>query len=226
MAEAVSTGQLSVSSLRQQAHRRIRTSLVTGRISPGQIYSAQVVAAELGVSVTPVREAMLELVNEGLLTPVRNRGYRVVELTPQDMAEVYELRELLEVAALTKLAADPPVAQREHFLGLVREMQRCADVGDVASFLEAERSFHLGLIELAGNRRLLNNVAKLRDQTRLFGIAPLAREGGLREAADQHGELLDAVLAGDALRTGQLMRDHYTRAVSPGQPVDEKATTG
>jgi DNA-binding GntR family transcriptional regulator len=213
MTETVSGGHLNVSSLRQQAHRRIRTSLVTGRISPGQIYSAQVMAAELGVSVTPVREAMLELVNEGLLTPVRNRGYRVVELTEHDMDEVYELREMLEVAALVKLAAEPPLAKREHFDELVVEMQRAADTGDVHSFLETDRAFHLGLIELAGNRRLLNTVGQLRDQTRLFGTEGLAHGGGLRHSADQHRDLLEAVLAGDVGRAEKLMREHivYTR---------------
>jgi DNA-binding GntR family transcriptional regulator len=231
MAEAVTGGQLSVSSLRQQAHRRIRTSLVTGRISPGQIYSAQVVAAELGVSVTPVREAMLELVNEGLLIPVRNRGYRVVELTQQDLDEVYELREMMEVAALTRLAANPPVvvAHQERFRALVGEMQRCADAGEVDSFLEADRSFHLGLIELAGNRRMLNNVAQLRDQTRLLGSVEQAHDGGLRRAADQHRDLLDAVLSGDVLRTEQLMRDHLTytrRAFGPANRDDRLLRRG
>ncbi|GAB3288081.1 GntR family transcriptional regulator [Parasphingorhabdus pacifica] len=215
MTEAVSDGQLSVSSLRQQAYRRIRTSLVTGRISPGQIYSAQVMAAELGVSVTPVREAMLELVNEGMLTPVRNRGYRVVELTEQDMDEVYELREMLEISALAKLAADPPTADHEYFSERVGDMQRSADAGDAHSFLELDRAFHLGLIERAGNRRLLHTVGQLRDQTRLFGTEGLAHGGGLRHSADQHRDLLEAVMSGDVPRTEALMREHivYTRRV-------------
>jgi DNA-binding GntR family transcriptional regulator len=215
MSEGTSDGPLSVSSLREQAHRRIRTRLISGRIRPGRIYSAQVMAAELGVSVTPVREAMIELVNEGLLVAVRNRGYRVVELTERDMDEVYELRELLEVSALGKLASDPPVAHREHFDGLVRKMQHAADAGDADTFLDIDRSFHLGLIELAGNRQLGRRVGQLRDQTRLFGTERLAHGGGLRNSADQHRDLLDAVLDGDVQRTEKLMREHltYTRTV-------------
>ena len=213
--------QLSVSSLRQQAHRRIRTSLITGRITPGQIYSAQVMAAQLGVSVTPVREAMIELVNEGLLVPVRNRGYRIVELTEADMDEVYELREMLEVSALAKLASEPPAAHRGHFDQLVRDMQTAADAGEVDTFLEIDRSFHLGLIELAGNARLLRMVGQLRDQTRLFGTERLAHGGGLRTSADQHRDLLDAVLNGDVQGAEKLMREHlvYTRQVL-GPAVD------
>jgi DNA-binding GntR family transcriptional regulator len=215
MPERTPDGPLSVSSLREQAHRRIRTRLISGRIRPGEIYSAQVMAAELGVSVTPVREAMIELVNEGLLVAVRNRGYRVVELTERDMDEVYELRELLEVSALVKLAGDPPVAHREYFDELVVKMQRAADAGDVDTFLDIDRSFHLGLIKLAGNRQLGRRVGQLRDQTRLFGTERLAHGGGLRHSADQHRDLLDSVLDGDVQRTEKLMREHltYTRTV-------------
>jgi DNA-binding GntR family transcriptional regulator len=223
MTQPVSEEPLSVSSLRRQAHRRIRTALITGRIRQGQIYSAQVMATELGVSVTPVREAMIELVNEGLLTAVRNRGYRVVELTERDMEEVYELREVLEVSALTKLAADPPLSHHDHFRELVREMLSAADRDDVHSFLEIDRSFHLGLIELAGNRRLRQAVGQLRDQTRLYRTEGLAHAGGLRHAAELHHDLLEAVMNGDTARTRQLMREHITytrRVLGPARPND------
>ncbi|MCP2258292.1 DNA-binding transcriptional regulator, GntR family [Streptoalloteichus tenebrarius] len=215
MVNLTSSERLSVSSLREQAHRMIRTAVVTGEIRPGRIYSALQLAAQLGVSVTPVREAMLELVREGLLEPVRNRGYRVVELADADIAEIYEIRELLEVPALIRVAGRVPEAEVPRLRELVTTMQRAADQGDLPTFLEADRDFHLTLLAMAGNRRLVELVGLLRDQTRLYGAGQLAQGGGLRESADQHAGLLDALLAGDSDRARELMHEHlvYTHDV-------------
>ncbi|HUC27740.1 MAG TPA: GntR family transcriptional regulator, partial [Streptosporangiaceae bacterium] len=87
-------------SLRDQVLRAIRNGLVTGQIVPGVVYSAAALAAELGVSNSPVREAMLALVDEGLMEVVPNRGYRPVTLSATDTAEIIQLRELLEVPAV------------------------------------------------------------------------------------------------------------------------------
>src|SRR5260221_9167673 len=94
--------QIETVSLREQALSAIRSGIVLGEIKPGVVYSAPSIAAQLGVSSTPVREAMTELVTEGLATPVRNKGFRIVELTDHDLDEIFQLRVLLEAPTVAQ----------------------------------------------------------------------------------------------------------------------------
>jgi len=95
---------LQRTSLREQALALLREAVITGRIADGVVYSSKALAAELGVSNGPIREAMLALVDDGLMEAVPNKGFRSVPLTPADLAEIYEMRLLLEVPAVARLA--------------------------------------------------------------------------------------------------------------------------
>src|SRR5215471_6194208 len=195
-------------SLRDQVLRAIRNGLVTGQIVPGVVYSAAALAAELGVSNSPVREAMLALVDDGLMEAVPNRGYRPVSLTDADLAEIAQVRELLEVPA-AGLAAEIGLGGRFAELSeLVRLIEQSAAVGDLSGNLEADRRFHLLLVGACGNRRLTGMVARLRDQTRLYNLPALAASGALIASAAEHGPILDAIAAGDPPRAEALMRAH------------------
>lgn len=203
-------------SLRDRALDTLRQAIVTGEIRPGELHSASSVAKRLGVSVSPVREAMLTLVNEGILEPVRNRGFRIVEMTADDLAEVVEMRTWLEVPALMELASRPKdLAEDMPALHeLCSEIEALAEAGDPVAFLARDREFHLKLIALHGNRRLVEWVAVLRDQTRLYGIPELANMGALQRAAGEQRQVLESIEAGDAERTGELMRLHLSQILT------------
>src|SRR5262249_41410847 len=102
------------SSLGEEGRRSIRAGVGTGEIMPGEIYSAPSLASRLGVSATPVREALLDLANEGLVEPVRNRGFRVVVLDDSDLDEIFELRTMLEVPSVGRIAGRLDQAQLDH----------------------------------------------------------------------------------------------------------------
>jgi len=195
-------------SLRDQVLSAIRNGLVTGQIVPGVVYSAAALAAELGVSNSPVREAMLALVDEGLMEVVPNRGYRPVTLTAADTAEIIQLRELLEVPAVG-LAAESDISDVQATLeNLVEVIEETAKAGDIAGNLDADREFHLVLASASGNRRLASLVASLRDQARLYNLRHLAESGELRASAAEHRPLLAAVASGDRPLAERLMRAH------------------
>ena len=206
--ELLADFSLRRTSLRDQVLRAIRSGLVTGQIVPGVVYSAAALAAQLGVSNSPVREAMLALVDEGLMEVVPNRGYRPVTLSAADTAEIIQLRELLEVPAVG-LAAEGDIgdvhAALENLVGVIEET---ATAGDVAGNLDADREFHLMLVGAGGNQRLTRLVARLRDQARLYNVRHLAESGGLRASAAEHRPLLAAVASGDRPLAERLMRAH------------------
>lgn len=198
-------------SLRSQVADVLRGALITGEMQPGVVYSAPALAARFGVSATPVREAMLDLTKEGLVEPVRNKGFRVTALTDAELDEITELRMLIEVPTVAALAGrrgpDWPGTIRE-LRRLAREIVDHAERGDLIAYVDADRRFHLELLGLSGNRRLVATVGELRSRSRLFGLEQLARGGLLTRSAAEHQELLDLLEAGDARAVRALMRRH------------------
>jgi DNA-binding GntR family transcriptional regulator len=214
------------SSLSALAKGSIRTRIIAGEISVGQIYSVPSLAESLGVSVTPVREAMLELAAEGLVEAVPNRGFRVVELSQHDMDEILELRLMLEVPATAAIAGLPSSPEDiEAHLKLVEIIEARAQAGDTAGFLEADRDFHLSLLTALGNERLVEMVSRLRDQTRLYGVELLAREGQLEASAREHRDLVEAIRRGDVAAVRSLVTRHlrHTRGIWAGVSESELA---
>jgi DNA-binding GntR family transcriptional regulator len=211
--------RLTASSLRDQARQAIRARIVTGDLAAGEIYSAASLAERLGVSATPVREAMLDLAAVGLVEAVRNRGFRVVAPGERDLDEIGELRLLLEPPALRLVAERAGDDQLAALEPLLAALEAAAESGDVVAYLTADREFHLRLLDLAGNRRLGRLVDQLRDQTRLIGIEALAESGRLAASDREHREMLDALRARDADRAEALMRAHvqHTRGIWAGR---------
>jgi DNA-binding GntR family transcriptional regulator len=215
---------LQRNSLRDQALAAIRHALITGQIVPGVLYSAASLAAQFGVSNSPVREAMLALVDDGLMEVVPNRGYRAVAFTATDLAEIAQLRLLLEVPA-AGLAAKADVGDRLPELEeLVEVIEQTAADGDVAGNLDADRRFHLHLVEACGNRRLTEEVARLRDQTRLYNLRNLAESGALVASAAEHRPLLAAIAGHHRTTAEDLMRAHLAHITTDWSTTSEAST--
>ena len=144
-----------------------------------------------------MREALLELTYRGMVTQVRNRGFRVVEHSAADLDAALELRTLLEVPMLARLAGNLDAEDVEHFHGLVAAGVDAARRGDTSAFLDLDRTFHLGLLARAGNGRVVDAVDRVLDQLRL---ARFLEDGGteaLVEVAEGHGEIVTAIASGD-----------------------------
>jgi DNA-binding GntR family transcriptional regulator len=198
-------------SLRGEAVRRIRAAIVYGEIGPEEIHSAPALAERMGVSITPVREALLELTHRGLVEQVRNRGFRVVAHTRADLDAALELRELVEVPMLARLAGRLDAEDAKHLRGIVKAGAGAARKGDASAFGDLDRTFHLGLLARAGNPRIVELVDELLDQFRLAGAA-----ADLVAEAKGHAAILDAIVAGDPDAVTRAAGEHIalTRAAS------------
>jgi DNA-binding GntR family transcriptional regulator len=197
---------MQVESIRAQTLAMIRQSLVSGEYKAGDLISAAAMASRLNVSNSPVREAMLELVSEGILEVERNRGFRVIPLSEHDLDEVYEVRLWLESQAMRELAARK--IDVESSRPLAQRTVEAARKQDLSEFLRADREFHLSLLERLGNTRLSKIVENLRDQTRLYGIQALADAGKLEASGVEHLEIIDAVLRCDPAAAEAAMTRH------------------
>lgn len=207
--------QLRQTNLRDQALSILKLRLLSGDLAPGKIYSASALAEELGVSNSPVREAMLTLVNQGLMEAVRNRGFRVLPFSNKERENVYELRMLLEIPSMMKLASlkERIKPRKDEFAKIAADMVQFAETGEITGYLEMDHRFHIGLLSLLENEPLVSIVENLRDQSRQYGLKALRESGGLVKSAEEHQPILDAMLAGDTELTGELMKKHLSHMV-------------
>lgn len=195
-------------SLRETVTQALRAAVISGEMKPGEVYSAPTLGKRFGVSPTPVREAMLDLAKEGLVISLPNKGFRVTEVSDEDLDDIAALRLLIEPPTVKEVT---PLIDA---VGLARLREMAADIVDYAGnsdligYTEADMKFHLAILEYSGNRRLVSLIADLRSHTRLLGLAPLAASGKLREMALEHIELVDLIDAGKAEEAQALMKVH------------------
>ncbi|MEU2157220.1 GntR family transcriptional regulator [Streptomyces sp. NPDC019396] len=194
--------------LRDQVAHALRAALVAGELRPGHVYSAPGLAADFGTSATPVREAMLDLAREGLVEPVRNKGFRITEVSERDLDQYTELRALIEVPTIGRVTQLATVEQLEELRPGAEEIVTRARDHDLIGYLDADRRFHLGLLALAGNERLVETVGDLRKRSRLYGLTRLDERGQLVASAEEHLELLDLMVAGDTAGAQDCMARH------------------
>lgn len=197
-------------SLVDQAANRLRSMMLAGELAPGTKVREEWLQELLGISRPPIREAIQILVHEGLLERLARRGVRVREFTPRDAWEIYSLRAALDRYALTQ-GMPAPDSLLEPLRAAIDAMRRASDQGDHARFVQANSDFHLGLIALAGNTRLLATYTTLMNQMQMFMSLNLAREADHHDTETsvvRHETLLKAVESGDLARALVALDEH------------------
>ncbi|WP_125614030.1 GntR family transcriptional regulator [Specibacter cremeus] len=195
-------------SLRETVTQALRAAVISGEMQPGEVYSAPMLGKRFGVSPTPVREAMLDLAKEGLVVSLPNKGFRVTEVSDEDLDEITALRLLIEPPTVREVTGRIDDDGLARLRVMAQDIVDFAATGDLIPYTEADRKFHIAVLEYSGNRRLVALISELRAHTRLLGLAPLAKTGRLRETALEHVELVDLIQAGKAAEAEDLMRRH------------------
>ncbi|WP_161988392.1 GntR family transcriptional regulator [Elioraea sp. Yellowstone] len=194
-------------SLRERALGIVRKRILDLHYPPGSLLSENQLAEELGISRTPVREALRELATSGLVRILPQRGVEVSEPSVQDIVEVYQLREQLEgfaarVTAEHLTQADAQILTADHADALSHFA-----AGRLQEAYEFSVRLHARIIALTRNSRLVKFMDQLADQVHRFGLMTL-RHGRAASALAEHGRIIDAILARDGATAETLMRDH------------------
>ncbi len=221
MLKTVKTQNAERRSAREVAYTHIQKLIATRTLRAGMPVSELPIADELGISRTPTREALRQLVAEGLLEEIPARGVVVATLQRQDIIEIYELREALEVQAAQKIALRGLgllESQNLHKLAeemavLIRELessdQECLDSAQMTRFEAADLGFHIYMLQIAGNRRALKLVNNLRSLIRIFAMRRRGHGSGLLKQIHQdHCDALAALEAKDPVRASSVLSSH------------------
>jgi DNA-binding GntR family transcriptional regulator len=202
------------SSVRGQILDALRTALVAGELKPGEVYSGPALGERFGVSATPVREAMQQLALEGAVEVVPNRGFRVVERGARELAELAEIRALIEVPVMLRLARTVPAERWAELRPLADDTVRAASSGCRATYSECDRAFHRAVLSLSGNEQLVRIAEDLHRRAQWPLVGGPVRYGRADLVADaaEHTALLEALTARDLDVVGALVREHFTGA--------------
>lgn len=194
--------------LRAQVRQAVWALIMTGKIETNRLYSVRWLSEQLNVSATPIREALMDLARDGVVEVHRSRGFLVPVMSDAELDDIAEIRTLLELPTLERLAGKVPPAVISECRELAAEFERGVHAADAIRYLRADQALHLKLLSAAGNDRLVSMIGQLREQTRLYGLQQVAEEGKLIEAAREHTELLDAVESGDRQAVRRVAKDH------------------
>jgi DNA-binding GntR family transcriptional regulator len=217
--KATSRSDLVASSLRE--------AILAGQLKPGDLLVERRIAEMLGVSKTPVREALIALVSSGLVIMNPTRGAMVRSLSTVDVRQIYEVRMLLEPWAVARTAQNRPGGQIEQARRALAEAERHLGAEDHEDLSRCNRRFHRALYSGCGNPHVVSELDELQDLTALGTVNVLwERWPTWRAEFDEHQRLLAAVESGDAAAAEEQARAHIERNVlrlieadENGQPV-------
>ncbi|MBI3157028.1 MAG: GntR family transcriptional regulator [Burkholderiales bacterium] len=198
--------------LYEQVAERLREQIFARQLEPGSWIDELGLAAEFGISRTPLREALKVLAAEGLVTMKPRRGAFVAEMSREDVAQVYHLLALLESDAAARVATEAGPEARTELRALHDRLEK--RLRQREAFFAANEAFHMALLRIAGNRWAMQLVGDLRKVMKLNRHHSLFRQGRITESLAEHRALMDAIESRDAERARALMREHFEHGLA------------
>jgi DNA-binding GntR family transcriptional regulator len=206
---------LAPRALYQQVAERLREQIFNRDLEPGSWIDEQRLAADYGISRTPLREALKVLAVEGLVTMKVRRGAYVTEMSAQDVTQVYRVLALLESDAAAQFASQATAAAQQELQALHDQLESQIEQRD--AFFRTNEQFHMRLLALSGNRWREQVVADLRKMMKLNRHHSLFRQGRIQESLAEHRELLQALVRRDSPEAERLMRRHFENGLIAAQ---------
>ena len=199
-------------SLVESAYRTMRKRILDNVWAPGFRALEQALALELGMSRTPVREALMRLQNEGLVEVIPRHGMSVLPVSADDMRDIYEMLTALESsAAELAVRRRPSAAALKSLRDASRDMARALKADDLDGWAAADESFHHQLVMLSGNRLLIEAVQNCWDRAHRARMVTLRMRPKPTPSTREHMEVVEKIRAGDARGAFEAHRAHRER---------------
>ena len=199
---------IKIPSAKEKVAAELRKAILSRKMKEGESLSLDSVATQLNVSITPVREAFQILARDGLIKLRPNKGAIVLGINDTYIREHYQLRAILE-SACAELAAAEGVdisGIREAYESSKESLQK----GDYSNYASQNREFHSEIWEAAGNQKMANMIAELWNGLSMGNM--VTEQEYAKISIEEHGKIMDAIAAGDAVRAKQEMYAHIMRS--------------
>lgn len=199
---------LQQTSLPALVQKELERMILSGDLTPGDKLNEASLAALLGVSRGPVREAFLALKESGLVRQEKNCGVFVRQISVEEADEIYEVRTALDELVGRKLATSITSEQIKELRRLLDEMDTMVERKDVDGYFQLNLEFHDLLVQATGNAKLLDTYRRLVKELKLYRRNALAQNGSLPVSTREHHDIIDTIVSGDAEAAGAIMRRH------------------
>lgn len=199
--------------LRDVVFHTLREAILKGELKPGERLMELQLAAKLGVSRTPIREAIRMLEQEGLAVTIPRKGAEVAKMTEKDMEDVLQIREVLDELAASIACEQMTREQLETLKTTMREFEEFTKTGNVKKIAEADVKFHDVIYQATGNPKLVNMLNNLREQMYRYRIEYLKDEKNYPVLIREHSQIVEGLIAKDKEKVTAAMHHHVRNQV-------------
>jgi len=206
----MNAGRIAPVALYQEVAERLRQRIYSHELQPGTWVDEQALAADYGISRTPLREALKVLASEGLVTLKPRRGCYVTEISERDLDEIFTVMALLEGQCAADTARKATDSDLARLAAIHDDLERAAAANDIDGYFEANQAFHQEMQLIADNRWLSQAITDLRKVIKLSRHHSLFSDGRLKQSLAEHREILAALGRRDAAGIEQAMREHIS----------------
>ncbi len=194
--------------LREFARQAIKKAIMDNSLVPGVIYNERALADELGISKTPVHEALLDLGTRGFVTLLPRRGFRVNALTARDIKDLYEFRRAIETAIVEHITAGLSDQDLDHIAAAHHKALKATKKNDLLGYMKCDRELHYLLASLSHNSYMISALENVRDLIDWMGMKALLRKERIHEVNQEHLQLIKLLQKRDVSGAVESMARH------------------
>ena len=204
--------QRKITTIREQVYSILREDICGGKYQPGTRLQEVELAESLNVSRSPVREALRQLVYDGLLFEIPNKGVYVKEFTAKDIDEIYDMRVLLECYGIQHCKGKITSTRLERLLRIQSEMESTFERRDLEAYTACDEKLHVQLVRLADNSLINDTYERVRSMNQQFRVLALMDEKRFAESLDEHRTIIQSIITGDLQTAIDVDRHHLDLA--------------
>jgi DNA-binding GntR family transcriptional regulator len=198
-------------SLQDIAFQTMKQAIMCNELLAGKVYSEQAIAKSMGMSKTPVHQALQDLANKGFVSLLPRKGFKVKVLSTKNISDMFELRRALERTVILKITT---ILTAESIQNLEKIIDDIKQVRDPVEFQKHDRAFHRYLASLGGNTYIISALNNVWDLSDWIGASILRKRGGYNQAANEHLAVYEFLAVGDAKKAAAAMERHLNSTES------------
>lgn len=203
---------MAVGTIRSQVYQTLKQQICDGAFLPGQWLQEMELAQQLGASRSPIREALRQLVSDGLLVEIPNKGVFVKAFTQKDIEEIFDVRWMMELYAITHAREELQKRHREEMLELANAMEAAHRQNDLSGYIALDNELHTLFVIVSGNDLLLESYRRINTMIQQFRIYSLIGQQRFDESVFEHREVVHCILTGALQEAAEINHRHLTLA--------------
>ena len=186
-----------IKTIRDQVYQILRDEICAGKYAPGSWLQETELTEYLGVSRSPVREALRRLVADGLLMEIPNKGVFVKEFTCRDIEEIFDMRVMLESYAIRNSRSRMTSARLQKLFDILEKLEHTHAIGDLAVYTQTDEILHNRIVELSENSLVISTYDRVRSMNQQFRVLSLSSHRRFDESLEEHRQIVQSLAVGD-----------------------------